>query len=78
MPQPRDGLYGKMAGAESLTPSPGLDFSLERCASSEIKHAHLQTPVAMSENLCPVTDRMSRKHLKPGFDQGAELWYNAE
>jgi len=28
-PQQRDGLCDKVAGAESLTLSPGLDFSLE-------------------------------------------------
>jgi hypothetical protein len=36
MPQPRDGLYDKMAGAEKQTPSPGLDFSLELGGSTEL------------------------------------------
>jgi hypothetical protein len=29
MPQPRDGLYDKMAGAENQTLGPGLEFGLE-------------------------------------------------
>jgi hypothetical protein len=36
MPQLRDGLYDKMAGAEKQTPSPGLDFSLELGGSIEL------------------------------------------
>ena len=36
MPQQRDGLYDKLAGAESLILSPGLDFSLELGGSVEL------------------------------------------
>jgi hypothetical protein len=36
MPQLRDGLYDKMAGAENQALSPGLDFSLELGGSIEL------------------------------------------
>jgi hypothetical protein len=36
MPQPRDGLYDKIAGVESLALSPGLEFGLEAGSPIEL------------------------------------------